>query len=114
MPAAAPHPGTRRRRSLAPTQRAPPARGPAHPPAGPSLMIATHPPVPVPEALQALHQGFLPILERLRRYAHVVFRDKRCSHARDDAVAEVVALSWRWYLNLARSGKDPGRFPGAL
>jgi hypothetical protein len=43
-----------------------------------------------------------------------VFRDRRCPHARDDAVAEAVALAWRWYVTLASSGKDPARFPGAL
>ena len=77
-------------------------------------MIPSLPPPPASDALEALHTSFLAILDGLRGHARVVFRDRRCPHARDDAVAEAVALAWRWYAGLASNGKDPAAFPGAL
>src|SRR6185436_10490629 len=38
----------------------------------------------------------------------------RCSHRRDDAIAEMVALVWKWSLRLIQRGKDPTAFPTAL
>jgi hypothetical protein len=50
----------------------------------------------------------------VERHARVYFRHLRCPHAREEAVAEAVALAWAWHLRLARRGRDAGLFPRAL
>src|SRR5262245_35712536 len=62
----------------------------------------------------ALHAGFLQLLPRVERHARVAFRHVRCPHRRADAVAEVVALAWKWYVRLVRRGQDPASFVTAL
>jgi hypothetical protein len=57
-----------------------------------------------------LHAAFLAILPRIVKHARYHFRDLRCLHRQDDAVAETVALAWKWFLRLAQRGKDPSRF----
>jgi hypothetical protein len=37
-----------------------------------------------------------------------------CPGKRDDAVPEVVALCWKWYLRLAQRGRDASQFASAL
>jgi DNA-directed RNA polymerase specialized sigma24 family protein len=58
----------------------------------------------------ALHAAFLAILPRIERHARIAFRHLGCPQSRDDAVAEAVALAWRWYLRLVERGKDPAEF----
>jgi hypothetical protein len=58
----------------------------------------------------ALHAAFLAILPRIERHARICFRHLGCPQRRDDAVAETVALAWRWYLRLVERGKDPAEF----
>jgi hypothetical protein len=65
-------------------------------------------------SLHALHAGFLTILPRIELHGHIQFRHVRCPHQKADAIAEMVALSWRWYVQLAERGKDATRFPGTL
>ena len=67
-----------------------------------------------PVLTAALHAAFLPLLPRIALHARVYFRHVRCPHRRADAVAEVVALTWRWFVALAQRGKDVARFPSAL
>src|SRR5262249_28372622 len=52
-----------------------------------------------------------PVVER---HARIYFRHLRCPHAREEAVAEAVALAWAWHLRLARRGRDAALFPSAL
>jgi hypothetical protein len=61
-----------------------------------------------------LHAGFLTILPRIELHGQVYFRYLKCPDRRADAVAEMVALSWLWFLRLAGRGKDATRFPSAL
>ena len=49
-------------------------------------------------SLDALHQGFLAILPRVELHARVFFRHLKCPHRKEDAVQEVVAISWKWFL----------------
>ena len=56
---------------------------------------------------QPLAKSFLALLPRLTRYARRYFRDRQCPHSKADAIAEAVALAWRWHLRLAARGKDP-------
>src|SRR5262249_38071935 len=67
-----------------------------------------------PPAPAALHAGFLQLLPRVERHARVAFRGVRCPHRRADAVAEVVALAWKWYVRLVCRGQDPAAFAAAL
>jgi hypothetical protein len=64
--------------------------------------------------LHALHAGFLTIQPRIELHGRIYFRYVRCPHQKDDAIAEMVALSWYWYVRLAQRGKDASRFPSTL
>jgi hypothetical protein len=64
--------------------------------------------------LAVLQAAFLAILPRVVKHARFHFRDLRCLHRRDDAVAETVALAWQSFLRLAQRGKDASRFPAAF
>ncbi len=61
-----------------------------------------------------LHARFLAILPRIQRHAQIYHRDVKCPHKRSDRIAETVALSWRWFVNLAQRGKDATRWPSVL
>jgi hypothetical protein len=64
--------------------------------------------------LAVLQTAFLAILPRIVKHARFHFRDLRCRHRQDDAVAETVALAWKWFVRLTRRGKDASRFPVAF
>jgi hypothetical protein len=64
-------------------------------------------PASSPEALQA---HFLQILPRIVTHAQIRFSFLRCPGKRDDAVAETVALAWRWFLRLIAQGKEVDDF----
>ena len=64
--------------------------------------------------LAHLHAAFLSILPRIERHGEVFFRGLKYQHRREEAVAEMVALSWKWFVSLALRGKDATRFPAAL
>jgi hypothetical protein len=64
--------------------------------------------------LAHLHAAFLSILPRIELHACIYFRGIRCPQRKDDAVAETVAISWRWFVRLVERGKDPLSFPMAL
>jgi hypothetical protein len=64
--------------------------------------------------LSPLHAAFLSVVPRIEAHGRVYFRHLKCPDRREDAVAEMVALSWLWFLRLAGKGKDATRFPAAL
>ena len=66
------------------------------------------------DSVGSLHAAFLTILPRIELHALVYFRGLRCPHRKDDAVAETVALAWRWFVRLVERGKDPLTFPTVL
>src|SRR5262245_47707380 len=72
--------------------------------------------VPTTTALSVhvLQTRFLSILPRIELHGRISFRFLRCPALRDDAVAEVVALAWKWHLRLSERGKDATQFPSAL
>ncbi len=65
-------------------------------------------------APEALHEGFLALLPRISLHAKVYFRNLKCPHQKDDALAEVIALAWKWYVRLKEQGKDAAGFPSVL
>jgi hypothetical protein len=69
---------------------------------------------PTALSVPVLQVRFLSILPRIELHGRISFRYVRCPHRRADAVAEVVALAWKWHLRLAERGKDATRFPSAL
>jgi hypothetical protein len=67
----------------------------------------------VPSAGDPLGDGFLAVLPRIELHARVYFRF--LPHDRkEEAVAETVALAWRWFVRLAERGKDAALFGSAL
>jgi hypothetical protein len=65
--------------------------------------------------LDALHRHFLAILPRIETHALISFRHLRCPGRREDAIAEVVAFAWLWFLRLAQQpDKDVNDFVSTL
>jgi hypothetical protein len=64
--------------------------------------------------LAQLHLQFLTIVPRIEAHGRVYFRHLRCPHRREEAVAEMAAICWRWFVRLVKQGKDPTQFPSAL
>jgi hypothetical protein len=60
-----------------------------------------------------LHAAFLAILPRIELHGRCFFRHKK-GDKRDEAVAEMVALAWKSFVNCVRNGKDPTQWPTAL
>jgi hypothetical protein len=69
---------------------------------------------PTAPSVHDLQARFLSILPRIELHGRVSFRHLRCPGRRADAVAEMVALAWKWHLRLAERGKDAIQFPGTL
>jgi hypothetical protein len=63
---------------------------------------------------EALHNRFLAILPRIETHAVISFRHLQCPGKREDAVAEVIALAWKWLLRLDERGKDVEAFVSTL
>jgi hypothetical protein len=65
---------------------------------------------PVADALTA----FLVHLPRIHAHARFAFRHVLCPHARADLRDETVALAWKHFALLARTGRHPERFVTTL
>ena len=66
-------------------------------------------------SLLVLQAAFLnEILPRIERHGHVIFRDFKCPDRQEEAIAEMVALAWLFFVRLVRQGKDPMQFPSAI
>jgi hypothetical protein len=70
-------------------------------------------PSPRPPAAP-LQVVFLAMLPRIERHGQIYFRHVRNAGLREEFVAEMVALAWRWCVRLAQQGKDVTRFPSAI
>ena len=62
----------------------------------------------------ALHARFLAILPRIEQHGRVYFRHVRCPHAKEELLAELRGMSWKWFVRLVRRGKDVLQFVSAL
>jgi hypothetical protein len=63
---------------------------------------------------QSLHAHFVSILPRVQTHAEVRFRHLRCPGRRADAIQEVIAIAWKWYLHVQEQGKAVDEFVMAL
>src|SRR5712691_7395962 len=79
-----------------------------------SPMTASTPVLESDLALNTLHANFLSLLPRIQRHARIAFRHVKCQTQKDEAIAEVVALAWKWYRSLAKKGRDGADYPSAL
>jgi hypothetical protein len=61
-----------------------------------------------------LQVRFLPLVPRIELHGRIYFRFLRCPVRREEAVAEMVGLCWKWYVRLAEQGRDAGGFVGKL
>jgi hypothetical protein len=67
-----------------------------------------------PAALARLQATFLSsVLPKVLSHGRVYFRHLRAER-QEEAVAEMVALAWKWHRRLDERGKDAARFPTAL
>jgi hypothetical protein len=57
------------------------------------------------QPIDQLHSQFLPILPRIERHARVYFR-QFSPVKKEEAVADVIALRWKWFRRLVQRGKD--------
>jgi hypothetical protein len=64
-------------------------------------------------SMEQLHATFLSILPRIELHGRVYFRHKNAD-AREELIAEMVGLCWKWYVRLIERGKDPTAFVSAL
>jgi hypothetical protein len=69
--------------------------------------------VPDP-SLERLHAAFLAIVPRIERHGEVYFRHVRCPHRRADYIAEMVAVSWKWFVRATQQGKEVSQFVSVL
>src|SRR5262245_37124236 len=61
-----------------------------------------------------LHAAFLHILPRIEGHGQVYFRHLKSPEAREEAIAEMTALCWRWFIRLHERGKNPDGFVSAF
>jgi hypothetical protein len=76
-------------------------------------MIAS-PAQPTNRSLTSLQNAFLTILPRIESHGRIFFRHIPCPVQKQEAVAEMTALAWKWFIRLAARGKDAVQFPAAL
>jgi hypothetical protein len=60
--------------------------------------------------LAELHARFLSLLPRIELHGRIYFRHVRCPHQKADAIQEMCALAWKWFLRLHERGRDPADF----
>jgi hypothetical protein len=65
--------------------------------------------------LARLQETFLTsVLPKVVAHGRVCFRHIKCRHQREELLAEMTGLCWKWHLRLAERGKDATHFPTAL
>ena len=76
--------------------------------------LAALPQLSEKRSLDQLHADFLQILPRIETHAQIRFRYLRCPGKRADAIAETIAVAWKWFLRLVEQGKDVNDFVSTL
>ena len=68
-----------------------------------------------PAALARLQAAFLAqVLPKVLSHGRVYFRHLKSAERKEEYIAEMVALAWRWHLRLAERGQDAAQFPTAI
>ena len=68
-----------------------------------------------PAALDPLQATFLAsVLPKVLSHGRVYFRHLRSPELKEEYIAEMVALTWKWHRRLAERGKDATQFPSAI
>jgi hypothetical protein len=68
-----------------------------------------------PAALARLQATFLSsVLPKVLSHGRVYFRHVWSTELKEEYIAEMVALAWRWHQRLAERGKDATQFPTAI
>ena len=67
--------------------------------------------VPNSSVHAAIQAQFLTLLPRLHNHGQIFFRNLKCADQKQDAIQEMVALAWKWFLRLHQRGKDVASFP---
>jgi hypothetical protein len=73
--------------------------------------------VPIDHAAvsQHLQETFVgSVLPRVEAHGRLYFRHVRCRHHKQELLAEMAAISWRWFVRLVRRGKDVMQFVSKL
>src|SRR4051812_29295752 len=65
-------------------------------------------------ATASLQAHFLAIVPRIELHARIYFRHLKCPGKRDDAIAETVAVAWKWYLRLVEQQREISDFVSTL
>jgi hypothetical protein len=61
-----------------------------------------------------IQHAYVAIMPRIVNHARIDFRHVACNDSRENAIAEVVALTWLWFARLVQKGKNPETFVSAL
>jgi len=72
-------------------------------------MVAPAHPRSAGHSLTDLHSRFLVLLPRIELHGRIFFRGL-ASHKREEAIAEMTAVAWKWFRRLAERGKDVSQF----
>ena len=62
------------------------------------------------DSVEVLQNRFLRLLPRIELHGRIYFRNVRCPARKADAIQEMRALAWKWFVRLTRRGKNPGNF----
>ncbi len=65
-------------------------------------------------SLTQIQRAFLTALPRIEAHGNVYFRNVKCTSMKAEYLAEMTALSWKWFQSLVRRGKDPSSFVSAI
>ena len=65
-------------------------------------------------ATAAVQHAFVAVMPRVVLHARISFRRLPCADSRENAVAETVALTWKWFVGLVRQGRRPEEFVSAI
>lgn len=67
-----------------------------------------------PYSLAKLQARFLELVPRIELHGRIFFRQLKCRDSRAEAIAEMIALAWKWFVRLIQRGKDAADFMRAF
>jgi hypothetical protein len=61
-----------------------------------------------------IQHAYVAIMPRIVNHARICFRHMVCNDSRENAIAEVVALTWMWFARLVEKGRHPEEFVSVM